>query len=395
MPILSRISRGAQDPPRSLWQTSRVADIDRQHCPGAHTAESRLRNSALEGNVAGIHTALLESGANINGTNEHGQTALHRAAERGHVNALQALRERGADVTLKDKEGKTALQVVEACGHIKALKRSSLWPAPPPDVHWSDISQRRLRTCAQTGDLEGVREQLAMGVNVLSTNEDRKSAIDLAELAGHQAIAALLTEVAEAQRSERRFVPEPRMQPPPTTHESYERSVRSFQEKQAKYEADLEQWYDQRDQRHSGFVHPAHVAAQREHRAPPSVGPGGMPPTVQETETTHWQSSYQQLEGQAAVAKYEAALRQYERDRKQYNESIRPDHMTVLAARRESRAAPTDPEYERRYERPGNKQEYERSVRIYQQKQAIYEEKQARYEEGRVHTYDYICTSQV
>ena len=80
MPLLSRIRQSSRElPSRSLWQTDRVADNDRHHCPGAHYAEARARNFALDGNVAGIRNEL-KSGANVNGTNEQGQTASFQSS---------------------------------------------------------------------------------------------------------------------------------------------------------------------------------------------------------------------------------------------------------------------------------------------------------------------------
>ena len=220
------------------------------------TAEKRLRNRALEGNTAAIRL-LVESGAHVDACNEHGRTALHCAAERGHTFAIRTLLELGADIHAVDKDGRTPLEVAAMHGQGHALSHSELWPAgrtdlpasstacigvaPRSAVHWADINQRRLRNRALSGDIAGVKELLAIGVDVISTNEvcavaatfnalsctclaatracllpevtssllpnpwqDGKSAIDIASDAGHHAVAKLLHEAALLQRPELR-----------------------------------------------------------------------------------------------------------------------------------------------------------------------------------------------
>lgn len=153
------------------------------------TAERRLRNRALEGNVAAIRL-LVDGGADVNSANERGETALHCAAENGHVSAILALKELGANMDVRNEEQKTALEVAAANGHAHVLNHRGVWAAPRPDllgvsapriavapaadVHWADTNQRRLRNRARAGDLEGIRELLAIGVDLVgngSTDE--------------------------------------------------------------------------------------------------------------------------------------------------------------------------------------------------------------------------------
>lgn len=47
-------------------------------------------------------TALLDKGVNVNAKFRYGQTALFKAAERGHTEVVKLLLSRGADVTVKD-----------------------------------------------------------------------------------------------------------------------------------------------------------------------------------------------------------------------------------------------------------------------------------------------------
>ena len=64
---------------------------------------------------------LLSRGADINATNENGQTALIVAAQHGEVECLRLLLEAGANRTLKDNRGKIALDY--ASDHLKVWKK--------------------------------------------------------------------------------------------------------------------------------------------------------------------------------------------------------------------------------------------------------------------------------
>ena len=66
---------------------------------------------------------LLSRGADVDGTDEHGQTALMIAAQHGEVESVRLLLEAGADRALKDKRRKTALD--HAVSHLK------VWKKPP------------------------------------------------------------------------------------------------------------------------------------------------------------------------------------------------------------------------------------------------------------------------
>ncbi|XP_038695393.1 protein VAPYRIN-like [Tripterygium wilfordii] len=77
--------------------------------------------AARKGEVRTIHK-LLESGAVINGRDQHGWTALHRAAFKGRVDAVRALLEKGIDVDAKDEDGYTALHCAVESGHADVIQ---------------------------------------------------------------------------------------------------------------------------------------------------------------------------------------------------------------------------------------------------------------------------------
>ncbi|KAE9588768.1 hypothetical protein Lal_00042218 [Lupinus albus] len=72
--------------------------------------------AARKGEVRMIHK-LLESGAAINGRDQHGWTALHRASFKGRIDAVRALMEKGIDLDAKDEDGYTALHCAVESGN--------------------------------------------------------------------------------------------------------------------------------------------------------------------------------------------------------------------------------------------------------------------------------------
>ncbi|XP_027359508.1 ankyrin-1-like [Abrus precatorius] len=76
----------------------------------------KLCIASRKGEVRSIQK-LLENGAGINGRDQHGWTALHRASFKGRVDAVKVLVERGVDVDAKDEEGYTALHCAVESGH--------------------------------------------------------------------------------------------------------------------------------------------------------------------------------------------------------------------------------------------------------------------------------------
>ncbi|XP_074363882.1 protein VAPYRIN-like [Apium graveolens] len=65
---------------------------------------------------------LLENGACINGLDQHGWTALHRASFKGWVDAVRTLIEKGIDINAKDEDGYTALHCAVESGHVEVIE---------------------------------------------------------------------------------------------------------------------------------------------------------------------------------------------------------------------------------------------------------------------------------
>ena len=166
----------------------------------AVVAEKRLRNRAAEGDRAAV-LSLLQEGANVNGTNESGETALHLAARAGHLSVIHALKEHGANVSLRDQAGSTALELAVAYRHSHVLS-DQIWHGQGGRcVHWTDANQRRLRNRARDGDVAGVRELIAAGVTPTTTDERGMTAVDIARGAGHVGLAIELEEALPAAKA--------------------------------------------------------------------------------------------------------------------------------------------------------------------------------------------------
>lgn len=77
--------------------------------------------AARKGEVRTIQR-LIENGAAINGRDQHGWTALHRASFKGKIDAVRALLEKGIDIDAKDEDGYTALHCAVESGQTEVIE---------------------------------------------------------------------------------------------------------------------------------------------------------------------------------------------------------------------------------------------------------------------------------
>ena len=93
---------------------------------------ANLRTAAITGDQDEVK-ALLDKGANVEGKDKNGRTALMLAAQRGHDEIVKLLLTKGAHADTRDRQGWTAygLALLEPVGrgdHADVLKE---FPAPP------------------------------------------------------------------------------------------------------------------------------------------------------------------------------------------------------------------------------------------------------------------------
>ncbi|KAG4166923.1 hypothetical protein ERO13_A13G164500v2 [Gossypium hirsutum] len=77
--------------------------------------------AARKGEVRAIQR-LIENGAAINGRDQHGWTALHRASFKGRTDAVKILIDKGIDIDSRDEDGYTALHCAVESGHAEVVE---------------------------------------------------------------------------------------------------------------------------------------------------------------------------------------------------------------------------------------------------------------------------------
>jgi ankyrin repeat protein len=92
-----------------------TADLKDEH------GRTALMRAALKGDRADVQ-GLLDGGADVNATTEAGVTALMLAAGEGHAEVLQTLIAKSADVNARTPGGYTALMCAALNGHTDAVR---------------------------------------------------------------------------------------------------------------------------------------------------------------------------------------------------------------------------------------------------------------------------------
>ncbi|KAK8564980.1 hypothetical protein V6N13_020109 [Hibiscus sabdariffa] len=80
-----------------------------------------LCSAARKGEVRSIQR-LIENGVVINGRDQHGWTALHRASFKGRTDVVRMLINKGIEVDSKDEDGYTALHCAVESGHTEVVE---------------------------------------------------------------------------------------------------------------------------------------------------------------------------------------------------------------------------------------------------------------------------------
>ena len=84
--------------------------------------QTYLHFAAYLGDVDAIKILLIEDNAEVNAGDDDEWTALHLAAEKGHVDVAKVLIQNGADVNAVDKDKETALHVAAENEHADVAK---------------------------------------------------------------------------------------------------------------------------------------------------------------------------------------------------------------------------------------------------------------------------------
>ncbi|KAK5989098.1 Ankyrin-R-like protein [Cladobotryum mycophilum] len=97
-----------------LLQALKPQDLLLEHCQAVHLAAER--------GYLNIVTELLESGVEIDGTDDLKQTPLHKAATRGHTEIVRLLLERGANRNAYDGQSLMPCHLAAQGGHIETYQ---------------------------------------------------------------------------------------------------------------------------------------------------------------------------------------------------------------------------------------------------------------------------------
>jgi ankyrin repeat protein len=81
-----------------------------------------LLRAATAGNADTVRAILASPNVDVNGVDEHGNTALIEAARFGHNDVVTALVIAKADVNAKNDDGKTALMLASEGGHDETVR---------------------------------------------------------------------------------------------------------------------------------------------------------------------------------------------------------------------------------------------------------------------------------
>ncbi len=137
-----------------------------------------------------VLSLLVDAGANVNAVAEHGNTALHIAAFRGHQHAVEQLLRAKAKVDHQNSEGATPLTRAAAWGNLETMEALIAGGA---DVNIRDkLGRTALIHAASLNRLDAVRLLLDNGANPELKGNNGKSALDAAMEKNFEQVIALL-----------------------------------------------------------------------------------------------------------------------------------------------------------------------------------------------------------
>ncbi len=164
--------------------------------PPAPVSDGAFLDAALEGSIATIRQAI-ESGVDVNATDEEGRTALLLAAFNGHTEVVRLLLGRQAQLEHRDASGRTALMYAST-GPNNETVRLLLEAGAEPNSVDSGEKFTALMHAAAEGQHEVVRSLLEFKADPRIRDIDGDTARDFAARNGHVEVVQLLTPLPNA-----------------------------------------------------------------------------------------------------------------------------------------------------------------------------------------------------
>uniref|UniRef100_A0A8D2CRN2 asparaginase n=1 Tax=Sciurus vulgaris TaxID=55149 RepID=A0A8D2CRN2_SCIVU len=146
--------------------------------------------AAHSGDLEALH-ALERLGSGLSLEGPVGQTLLHMAAQRGHAGVVALLLQRGVDVNARDEDGLSPLLLAVKGRHrgVIGLLRAAGAHLSPQELEDAGTELCRL---ASRADSEGLQVWCQAGADLWRPGYDGRSALHVAEAAGHLEVTALL-----------------------------------------------------------------------------------------------------------------------------------------------------------------------------------------------------------
>jgi ankyrin repeat protein len=145
---------------------------------------------AAERGAAGIVSALLDAGADVNAFDKGGQSALHEAARRGHVAVVKVLLDNGADIEGQGHEGEKPVQSA-----IDGRNEAVVWLLIDHGAAVNAIDRRSdtvLHYAAGEGMESVVKLLIQKGGDVLAVDDNIQTVLHRAALGGNPAVVKIL-----------------------------------------------------------------------------------------------------------------------------------------------------------------------------------------------------------
>jgi ankyrin repeat protein len=150
-------------------------------------------NAALNGDIDLVRK-VLQSGYNVNQTDQDGRTALMYAAFNGHAEVAKILLAHKTDVNLRDPEGRTALMFASSGPFPETVKLLLDHQADPNIVDFQEHFTALMYAAAE-GQLENVKILLGNKADPSLKDIDGDNALTFARNNGHLEVARLLEEM--------------------------------------------------------------------------------------------------------------------------------------------------------------------------------------------------------